>query len=109
MKTNLETSTEISKPEPPQAVAMAQELINSRPDLFKNDYATLLAIASTMFKYKEGYTKWENSLSSFSDRIADPLSDVKNQIKAFLPVHQETEFNYINGREESIMDRGCHD
>lgn len=37
----------------PSAVDMAQELITARPDLFKDDYETLLAIAETMFVYHQ--------------------------------------------------------
>ena len=36
----------------PSSIKMAQELINSKPGLFKNDYATLLTLADAMIDFK---------------------------------------------------------
>ena len=50
MSTKLETLPENSK-KVPSAVDLAQELINSRPDLFKDDRETQVALAGAMINF----------------------------------------------------------
>lgn len=53
----------------PSAVHMAEKLIKSHPELFKNDYATLLTIADAMFEYHLKVNKYSETPSIF-DRMA---------------------------------------
>lgn len=100
--TKLETPQEITKF--PSAADQAQTLIASRPDLFKNDYQTLLAIAEGMFNYQQSVVAYENQRSMF-DRMAQ-IAQAHAKINYEIDLTLEADFEYLGSREESIMNRG---
>lgn len=57
--TKVKTSPQISKA-PPSSIQMATELIKNNPELFTNDYATLLAIADAMVIYQNKCNEFIN-------------------------------------------------
>lgn len=73
MEANLKHSTQSAK-EFPSAVDAAQELIQSKPELFKNNYATLEAIADAILRHQQKYEAFKPPLS-LSNTLSQSLND----------------------------------